>query len=186
MSGIVVDKANLLRARLHDDLSSRWEGHPDAPYQLRNIQQKTFTGITVTGHAQSIHCKFCGRQIGVLPARPKNKRGHNKSVFAPQALYDITNAHLEPCALVWLRATLCRWSTGLLSIDEHDHVVAWQKKHMSPVRETDGPYERRDRIPHELDGIFDNLPEPPGHPMAQALEVALVAISRLWVPESRP
>jgi hypothetical protein len=185
---VVSDKANLLRARLHDDLAAhdveRGAGNP--PYYLRNIKQQKITGITVTGHAQSVHCRFCGKQFGTLPQRARSQRGAKSWRHSSGTLWALLNLHLDACAYQWMRSVLCRWSTGQLTRDEHDHVVAWQKKHMASARTDDGPYERRERIPHELTGIFDNLPEPPGHPMPQALEVALVAISRMWVPESRP
>lgn len=201
----ITDRANALRARLHDDFHHGT--YPGAPYYLRNIKSNKITDTTITGHAQSVHCRFCGRQFGTLPQLAKSKRGHNASTrIHSNTLYAVLDLHLESCAFEWLRATLARWSTGQMSADEQANVYAWQQKHMQAVKDNDGRYDRMERIPKELasiwswadthhengtvervnirlPGIFDSLPQPPGSDMAQNLEVALIAISRMWTPK---
>jgi hypothetical protein len=200
----ITDRANNLRSRLQHELRPHDVVVPTAPYYLRNIKDHKITDTTVSGHAQSVHCRFCGKQFGTLPQLPRHRRGTNTPFKSSGKLYELLSTHLEPCALGWLRLTLARWSTNQMSKAEEDHVRTWQLKYMRTPDDDDGPYERHGQcIPPELaviwgfaldrsdgkyhrrwefrmPGIFDSLPQPMGSDMAQNLEVALIAISRMW------
>lgn len=170
-----VDRANILRGYLTGDVYvSGSSFYPHPPYKLRDTKKGTWGFDVKKGRAQSVVCKFCNKQVGAWPSHAKKSKDSTWPDPMLSALYE----HMPLCARRWLRTTLSRWHTNQMSPDDEAKVFRWTHQHMKSRGDRDSLY--YNQIPKELDGIFDNLPEPPGHPVTQELEVMLIATSRLW------
>lgn len=64
---------------------------------------------------------------------------------------------------------LAKWSTGLASPDEERAILQWRERYVDGVLSRAG-----------LRDVFSRLPAPPGSDVAQEIEVALLAIARVW------
>ena len=94
---------------------------------------------------------------------------------------------MGPCSAAWLRLTVARWATKQLTDEETWWFDRWREKHAKPhvpPEKRDWQHDPYNRIPPELADLFDvtRLPHPPGSETALALEIALIAISRVWWP----
>ena len=126
----------------------------------------------VTGRAQSATCVFCRKTIAAWRARARPARPR-APLPMPVALAAAIAEHQPACAEQWMWSVLARWAIGFATPEEHAAITAWRERHVD-----EGAWRR---APALVD-VFARLPQPPGSEMAQQLEVALIAISRLWEP----
>lgn len=175
----VTDRANTLRAMFEGDYSNETHRYPNGPFELRDTKSGLWVGGTVTGQAQAMRCKFCKKQVASWPSMPKNKKSKGR-INWPDPLTNALHGHIEKCAYEWLRIVIAKESTGFLTDIECKHYHEWMQTCMKPPNERDRDYRDYNTRPRELEPLFKNNPHPPGSDMAQNLEVALIAISRMW------
>jgi hypothetical protein len=127
----------------------------------------------VTGRAQSATCLFCRKTLVTWPARARLPRARTSAPI-PQALRRAEHEHTPACAEAWMWALLARWAIGHATELERRSVETWREIHFAPAMI--GVH----HTPPSMADIFERLPQPPSSQVAQELEVALIAISRLW------
>jgi hypothetical protein len=136
-------------------------------YELQDVRNGKIDK-QITGRAQSATCVFCRRTVTSWGARPASKR---RALSIPESLVFAIGVHTPSCAERWLWTVLSRWSIGLASEAEAKAILVWRDRNY-------GLDSRRRSL--GVAAMFDRLPHPPGSPIAQEIEVALIAISRLW------
>lgn len=128
---------------------------------------------TLTGRAQSATCVFCKKTVATWKSRPSSKR-NPKGMVTPLSLLVAVRDHTPDCAESWMWSVLARWAIGHASEAERAAVTIWRERDcMGDPRRSNGVV---------MPKVFERLPHPPGSDVAQELEVALIAISRLWDP----
>jgi hypothetical protein len=125
----------------------------------------------LTGRAQSATCLFCKKTVASWKGRPPAKR-NPKGMLVPAALDTAMRDHTPECAEAWMWSLLARWSTGFATDVEQAAIATW--------RERDFMVDPRRPHAANMARVFDRLPQPPGSELVQELEVALIAISRMW------
>ncbi len=139
-------------------------------FELHDVRTGQLDG-RLTGRAQSATCMFCHRTVASWKGRPSPKR-NPKGMLVPDVLDAAIRDHTPACAEAWMWTVLARWSTGFATDAERAAITTWRERDfMADPRRPHAP---------QMALVFDRLPHPPGSEVAQELEVALIAISRLW------
>lgn len=167
---------------LHKMLNPDWSA-ARGYYRVKDLKSGEWSDLD--GKPKSAVCTFCRKTLETSrKQRVQQKLPHQIEPFKDQTKI---LAHVQPCALRYLREQLSLWSTGQMRADEHEVVKKWRKERLTPRRRDDmwGAFEMHNRADDLVDlaRVFDVLPQPPGSDMALNLEVALVAISRLYEQE---
>lgn len=137
-----------------------------AGYELHDLKTHELD-TRITGRAQYATCVCCRKTIATWKARPFAMRTlQNKlPAYADAQL----RAHSPACVEDWMWRMLAKWSTGLASPDEERAVLQWRERYIDGVLSRAG-----------MRDVFSRLPAPPGSEVAQEIEVALLAIARVW------
>jgi len=141
-------------------------------FELHDVRTGELTP-RLTGRAQSATCVFCKKTVATWKGRPATKR-NPKGMITPLSLFIAIRDHTPGCAEAWMWGVLARWAIGHGTDQERTAITTWRERDcMTDPRRGDAAAMPR---------VFDRLPHPPGSEVAQELEVALIAISRLWEP----
>jgi hypothetical protein len=135
---------------------------PIPGFELRDVKSGALD-LRVTGRPQAATCLFCRKTIASWKGRPAGKRTTRMRAL-PKSLDAAMREHTPACSEAWLWGVLSRWSTGFATPFERRSIETWRARFV------------------RVETMFARLPHPPGSDIAQELEVALIAISRLWDP----
>ncbi|HEY0252116.1 MAG TPA: hypothetical protein VGC41_11355 [Kofleriaceae bacterium] len=137
-----------------------------AGYELHDVKTHALD-TKITGRAQYATCITCRKTIASWRARPFAMRSRANKLD-PNVEAQL-RAHSPACVGDWMWRILAKWSTGFASAEESEAIVLWRERYVEGVLSR-----------ANMRDVFTRLPAPPGSEIAQEIEVALIAISRLW------
>ncbi|MFT3695754.1 MAG: hypothetical protein QM831_21635 [Kofleriaceae bacterium] len=135
-------------------------------YDLHDVKTHALDS-KITGRAQYATCISCKRTIATWRARPFAMRTRANKL--EPAIETLLRAHSPACVEDWMWRMLAKWSTGFATPAEVHAIAMWRERYV------DGVMSRKN-----MRDVFSRLPAPPGSEIAQEIEVALLAIARVW------